>query len=167
MTKLTDAIDRLNDRLGRAVGWAGLAMAVLGVSIVVLRYGFNLGWVAMQEAMLWLNGILIFLGAAYTLRHDAHVRVDVLYRRFSERGRAWIDLLGTLLLLWPLCVVLTWYCFDYVTASWRIFEGSRETGGLPGVFLLKTLLLVMPVLLAAQGYAVFVRSWRRLRDHNK
>jgi len=162
MTKFINGRDHFNDWLGRGVAWATLAMVVVGVVVVVLRYGFNLGWVGLQEAVLWLNGILILLGAAYALRHDAHVRVDVIYRRLGERGRAWIDLLGTLLLLWPLCGVLLWQCFDYVLASWRIGEGSQEAGGLPGVFVFKTLLLCLPVLLALQGLVVCLRSTRTL-----
>lgn len=163
MNALINAINRFNDWLGRTVAWAGLAMVLLGVAIVILRYGLNLGWVALQESVLWLNGALILLGAAYALRHDAHVRVDIFYARLGPRGRAWTDLLGTVLLLWPLCAVWTWVCLDYVAASWRMGESSQEAGGLPGVFLLKSLLLCAPVLLALQGLAMFLSSVQRLR----
>ncbi len=163
MNKLANAIDRINDRLGRVVAWAGLVMVVTGVAVVLLRYGFDQGSAALQESMLWLNGILILLGAAYALRHDAHVRVDVWHRRLSMHGQAWVNLAGTLLLLWPFCAVLFWFCLDYVIASWKIHEGSQETGGLPGIFLLKTLLLIMPLLLALQGLAMALRSVHQLR----
>lgn len=163
MTKFISAIDRFNDWLGRTVAWAGLAMVVTGVAIVLLRYGLNLGWIAMQEAVLWLNGIMILAGVAYTLRHDAHVRVDIIYRRLGQRGQAWTNLLGTVFLLWPVCAIWFWSCFDYVAASWRMGESSQEAGGLPGVFLLKGLLLCAPVLLALQGLAWFMNSTQRLR----
>lgn len=163
MNALINAINRFNDWLGRTVAWAGLAMVLLGVVIVILRYGLNLGWVALQESVLWLNGALILLGAAYALRLDAHVRVDIYYTRLGPQGRAWVDLLGTVLLLWPLCAVWIWVCLDYVAASWRMGEGSQEAGGLPGVFLLKSLLLCAPALLALQGLAMFLTSVQRLR----
>ena len=163
MQRLAEVIDNFNERLGHIVAWAGLVMVATGVAIVLLRYGFDQGSAALQESMLWLNGILILLGAAYALRHDAHVRVDVWYRRLSMRGQAWINLAGTLLLLWPFCAALFWFCLGYVTASWKIYEGSQETGGLPGIFVLKTLLLVMPLLLALQGLAMALRSLHQLR----
>jgi len=142
-------------------------MVLMGVLVVVLRYGFNLGWIGLQEAVLWLNGIVILLGIAYALRHDTHVRVDVIYRRLSPRGQAWVDLLGTLLLLWPVCAVIGWSCFDYVLESWRIREASQEAGGLPGVFVFKTLLLLMPLLVGLQGFVWCLRSWRTLHGEGK
>jgi TRAP-type mannitol/chloroaromatic compound transport system permease small subunit len=98
------------------------------------------------------------LGAAYALQRDGHVRVDIFYRRRSERGRALTDLLGTLLLLLPTCVFILWSGWGYVADSWAVREASREAGGLPGVFLYKTLILLMPALLLVQGASMVLRA---------
>lgn len=156
-------IDTLNDRIGHAISWLTLFMVVVTCVVVVLRYLFNLGWIAMQESVTVMHALLFMLGAAYTLRHEGHVRVDLLYNGLSPRGRARVDLLGALLLLLPTCVFLFWMSWDYVAASWAIHEGSREAGGLPGVWLVKGVMLVMPVLLLLQGLAQAGRAWLRLQ----
>jgi TRAP-type mannitol/chloroaromatic compound transport system permease small subunit len=151
-------LDRLNEGCGRAVAWLVLAMVVTTFSIVVLRYGFSTGWIAMQESVVYMHAVVFLVGAAYTLKHDEHVRVDVFYSRFSGKGRAWVNLLGTLGLLLPVCVYVFWISWEYVAESWALFEGSRETGGLPGVFVLKSFIPVMVVLLSLQGVAGIIRA---------
>jgi len=158
-----DFLDALSERIGRLVAWLSAAMVLIATAVVMLRYGFNLGWVALQETVVMLHGMLFMLGIAYALRHDAHVRVDVLYRRRSPRARAWIDVAGTLLLLWPLCALMFWLSLDYVAAAWRIQESSSQAGGLPGVYIYKTLLLVMPVLTALQGLVLVARNIMTIR----
>jgi TRAP-type mannitol/chloroaromatic compound transport system permease small subunit len=105
------------------------------------------------------------LGAAYTLQAEEHVRVDVFYRAMSERRRAWVDLIGVLVFLLPLCVFLGWKSFDFVTQSWSIREASRESGGLPYPFipLLKSVLLLMPLTVALQGLSLVLKSLKTLR----
>jgi TRAP-type mannitol/chloroaromatic compound transport system permease small subunit len=98
------------------------------------------------------------LGAAYTMQRDGHVRVDIFYQKLSRRGRAWVDLLGTLLLLVPVCVFIAWVGWDYVLKSWEVTESSPEAGGIPAVYLLKTLMVVMPVLVVVQGFAWILRN---------
>lgn len=150
-------IDRLNEWCGRTIAWLTLAMVVVTFTVVVLRYAFNLGWVAMQETVTWMHAVVLMLGAAYTLKHDAHVRVDVFYAGFGERGRAWVDLAGTLLLLMPVALFIVHSAWDYVLDSWRVLERSREAGGLPGLFVLKTVIPAAGALLALQGVAVTLR----------
>jgi TRAP-type mannitol/chloroaromatic compound transport system permease small subunit len=151
-------VDALNERLGRAVSWLTLLMVGVTFLVVVLRYVFDLGWIAMQESVTYMHAVVFMLGAAFTLKHHGHVRVDIVYRRLGRRGRAWVDLFGGLLLLLPMCLFIAWISWDYVAASWGVTEGSREAGGLPGVFLLKTLILIMPVLLALQALAGVLRD---------
>lgn len=150
---------RLTD-FTRAVGhisaWFALALVGIMVLVVVLRYGFDIGNTALQESLLYFHGALLTLGMAYTLAEDGHVRVDVFYRRFKPRTRAWVNLLGTLLLLLPVCGVIFWLSLDYVLSSWREGETSAN-GGLPFVYLLKTLLLVLPLLLTVQAVAELLR----------
>lgn len=157
-------IETLSEWTGRAVAWLTLAMVVVTFLVVVLRYAFDLGWIAMQETVTWMHGITFLLGAAYTLRHDAHVRVDVFYRDLDARRRAWVDLGGTLLFLLPLCVFIVLSSWDYVAGAWAIGESSREAGGLPALYLLKTVIPVAAVLLALQGVAVILRCLRVLGD---
>lgn len=145
--------------LGRAVSWLSLAMVILTALVVIMRYLFDLGWIWMQELVVWMHAAVFMLAAAYTLALDEHVRVDIFYRKLSHRSRAWVDTLGVLLLLLPTCGWILYTSLDYVGDSWRIMESSRETGGMPGLFLLKTLIVITPVMLALQGIAVAVRAW--------
>ncbi len=142
--------------LGRSTAWLALLL-VLGMMLVVtLRYGFGIGNIALQESLTYLHGALFMLAIAYTLAEDEHVRVDVLYQRFSPRQRAWVNLLGTLFLLLPVCGALFWLSLDYVLSSWKEQEASAN-GGLPFVYLLKSLLLILPALLTIQGLAELMR----------
>lgn len=152
------ALEAVGAWTGRIICWFSFFMVLLSFLVVVLRYAFDLGWIAMQESVTYLHAALFMLGAAYTLRRNGHVRVDILYQRLSRRGRAWVDLLGTLLLLMPVCIFIAWVGWDYVRGSWAVLEGSREAGGIPGVYLLKTLILAMPVLMLLQGLAWMLRS---------
>lgn len=163
MNRLIALLDRLAEHTGRLVAWLTYAMLLLMVLIVVLRYGFKLSFTALSEGALYLFAMLFMLGAAYTLKHDDHVRVDVFYRRLSPRGQAWVNLLGTLLFLFPVMGLILWLATDYVLASWALHEGSREPGGLPFVYLLKSLLWVMPGLMILQGLAEVLRAIAVLR----
>ncbi|WP_448569672.1 TRAP transporter small permease subunit [Thalassotalea ganghwensis] len=160
-----DIIDRFTDLTGRAIAWLTLLMVVLSFLIVLLRYGFNLGWIAMQESVLYLHGIVFMLGCAYTLKADGHVRVDIFYQRFSHRKQAWVNFLGTVFLLVPVCSTIFYLSFDYVMASWKILEKSGEAGGLPFVYLNKTLILLLPFLVLLQGIAEASRQFLILRHH--
>lgn len=155
-------IDRLNEIVGQAMAW--LLLAVVGVVflVVVLRYGFSWGRVWLQESYVWLHATAFMLGAGYTLRHDGHVRIDVFYGRADPRRRAWVDLLGGALLLLPFVAYLLVLSLPYVRASWRQWEHSREAGGLPGVFLLKTVIPVFALLLLLQGLSLMGKAWLRL-----
>ncbi len=156
-------LEAIADATGRLVAWFTLLMVLVTFAVVVLRYAFNTGWIAMQESITYLHALVFMLGAAYTLRHGGHVRVDIFYQKLSEKGRAWVNLLGTALLLYPLMIFILWISWDYVSESWTVLEGSREAGGLPGVFLLKTLLLLMPVAMMLQGLALMLRSLDLIR----
>lgn len=162
--RLAQRLERVTLVIGHAVAWTTLAMTLLMVLVVALRYGFGIGNIALQESVMYLHGILFMLGAGYTLARDEHVRVDIFYQHFSPRRKALVDLLGTLLLLLPVCLLILVASWDYVIASWQSGEGSADAGGLPFIYLLKTLLLVMPVLLLMQGLVEAVRAALRLRD---
>ncbi|WP_460035434.1 TRAP transporter small permease subunit [Methylothermus subterraneus] len=161
------AVDGLNEWLGKTLAWLALGMVSVTFAVVVLRYGFNLGWIALQEAAIYMHALLFMLGAAYTLKYDAHVRVDIFYQRFGSKGRAWVDLLGAWLFLIPFCAFVVWSSWDYVLASWAIREGSHETGGLPLVFVLKSALLGFAGTLLLQGVAQSGKALLVLLDRSK
>lgn len=158
VTALADRLDRFAERTGQTAAWLALALVLLTFGVVVFRYLFDLGSIAVQEAILYLHASLFLLGAACTLKADAHVRVDIFYRHLPPRSRAAVDLLGALLLLLPVCSFLLWISWDYVATAWSLHEGSYETGGLPYVYLLKTLIPVAAGLLILQGISQALRS---------
>lgn len=165
MKKTIQIIDRINDVIGRSISWLTLAMVLVTFLVVVLRYVFSIGWIAMQESVLYLHSMVFMLGAAYTLKQNSHVRVDIFYEKLSPRSRAWIDLLGSALLLVPFCLFIIVISWNYVSLSWSLLEGSREAGGLPAVFLLKTTIPVMAGLVMLQGIAQGMRSILIIRGH--
>ncbi len=132
-------------------------MVATTLGVVVLRYVFNLGSIMLQESVLYMHGITFMLGIPYALKEDVHVRVDVVYARLGQRGRALVNLVGHLLFLVPVAVTIILYSDTYVARSWRILEGSSEVGGIPAIFLLKTLIPVMAGLLLLQGIAEIAR----------
>jgi TRAP-type mannitol/chloroaromatic compound transport system permease small subunit len=127
-------------------------------AVVVLRYAFGLGSIRLQESVLYAHAALFMLAAAWTLQVDGHVRVDVFYAQASPRTRAVIDLVGTIVFLFPVAIAVAVLSVPYVGRSWAIFEGSRETSGLPFVYLLKTLIPLFALLFGLQGVAQAIRA---------
>lgn len=163
MDKFIAAVDALSDFIGRTVSWLLLCMVITAVTVALLRYVFSIGFVWMQESYLWMHGALMMLGASYALRHDAHVRVDVFYSRMPPRRRALVDIAGVFLFLLPMVAVIFYVSLPYVAESWQKRESSFQAGGLPGVFVMKTLIPVFCVLLALQGLALAAKAWKMLR----
>jgi len=161
---IVTTIDRSMSKLSATLAWLPLAMAALTVLVVTLRYGFGVGAIAAQEGVIYLHSTLFMLGASCTLSADSHVRVDVFYRHFSPRAKAWVNALGHIIFTLPLCVLITLSSADYVGESWLTQETSAEPGGIPAVFLLKTLIPVMACLLALQALAEILRSLGTLTE---
>ena len=158
MRRYVNLLDRFTEYSGRLLAWLTLGMALLTGLIVLLRYGFGIGSIAAQEAVMYMHGSLFLLGASYALKVGAHVRVDIFYRNFSKRTRSWIDSLGGIIFLLPLCAFILISSADYVSASWAVRESSAEPGGIPAVFLLKSLIPLMAINLAMQGLAEVLRN---------
>lgn len=138
-------------------------MVVLQCLVVVLRYGFSFGSIALQEAVAYLHASCFMLGAAYTLQCDQHVRVDIFYRRFSSRRRAAVNLAGCLLFLLPFAGLILLTSLDYVQQAWHIRERSVDAGGLPLVYALKTLIPLLGLTLLLQGLAEIARCIDAMR----
>lgn len=158
LQRSAEAIDRFSERVGRTIAWLTLAMVLVQFLVVVLRYAFAVGSIALQESITYMHALVFMLGAAYTLKRDGHVRVDIFYRNMRPRAAAWVDLLGTAVFLLPLFGFIIWISWGYVWRSWLNLEGSPEAGGLPLVFALKGIIFVMPLLMLAQGLAMAARS---------
>jgi TRAP-type mannitol/chloroaromatic compound transport system permease small subunit len=151
-------LDSASERLGKSLSWLVLAMMLIQFLIVVLRYIFSFNSIPMQESVMYMHAVVFMLAAAWTLKHDGHVRVDIFYRAMSPRRKALVDLLGTVFLLLPVMIFVILTSLGYVSKSWRIFEGSPDTGGVQGVFLLKTLIPVFASLMILQGLVETVKN---------
>lgn len=165
--RVAAGIDRFNEWTGRLVYWLTLGMVLIGAYNALVRYlgrftGLNLSSNTYIELQWYMFSIVFLLGAAYTLRHDAHVRVDVLYGRLSARGRAWINVLGTVLFLIPFCLFVLWTSWPTVRNAWAVLEQSPDPGGLPR-YPIKTLIPLAFVLLMLQGVALLIRQVAILR----
>lgn len=165
VAKFVRFADRLNDVIGRGISWLTLAMVIVTFAVVVLRYVYSIGWVWLQESYVWMHGIVFMIGAAYTLLHNGHVRVDVFYRPAGPRYKAVVDIVGALFLLLPMLFLVAKVSIPYVFESWIKLEESREAGGLPGLFLLKSVIVGFCGLLALQGLSLIGRSVLVLRGH--
>ena len=158
MTVLADRIDRLVSGIGRVAAWLILVVVLLQFALVVARYLFGLGSIWLSETVIYAHAAVFMLAAAWTLRAEGHVRVDIFYAEASARTKALIDLAGAVLLLLPFMLVLFWLSVPYAARSWAILEHSQEASGLPLVFVLKTLIPVFAALMALQGKAQVIRS---------
>ena len=127
--------------------------------IVILRYAFNLGAIFLQESLVWLHSAIFLLGSAYTLQNNEHVRVDILYRTFSKKKQDWINTIGILVFIFPVCIYFIFVSWDFVYASWSVNEISRDAGGLvyPAIPLLKSMLLLIPVTLFFQSLSILIK----------
>ncbi len=164
MNRLAAALDRVNAGVGAAVRWLALAMLLVQIAVVVLRYGFGFSDIALNESVLYLHGALFMLGAGYTLLVDGHVRVDIFYARASRRRKAWIDAFGHVFLLAPSMSLLLYWSWPSVRNSWSILEGPISVGGIPASFLLKSLIPAFCILLLVQSAACLLRSIARLAE---
>jgi len=164
LTSLAQRIDRFIERMGNAIAWLTLGMVLVGVVVVVLRYVFSMGFTWLQELQTYMHAAVFLLGAAYALRNDAHVRLDIFYAKRSPRTRALVNLVGTTLFIIPLCVLILYQSFDYVVNSWKMLEASQHMRGLPAVFILKTFIWLFALTLILQSISHIVRNVMSLRD---
>lgn len=161
--RLIAAIDAFSERTGQLIAWLTFVMMILTCIVVVLRYGFSINFIALQESIGYLHAMVFLLGAAYTLKNDGHVRVDILYREFNARNKAWVNAVGAILFLFPVTLFLLFSSWEFTLSSWAVKESSANAGGIPAVFLLKSLIPITGLLLSLQGLAEVLRSCMVLR----
>jgi TRAP-type mannitol/chloroaromatic compound transport system permease small subunit len=165
LNTLAARIDLINEWLGKIAAGAVLAAVLITFTVVILRYGFTaLYSIALQESAMYFHAMIFMLGAAYTLKHDEHVRVDIFYQTFSPQKRAAVNIVGALFLLIPVCSFIIWVSTGYVVDSWENLEGSREAGGLPLVFILKSLIPLLAILLILQAISHIIHSLNTFRN---
>ncbi len=156
--RLSCVFERLISAIAHIIMWAGLAMMLIQVLSVLLRYVFGINFIWMQESIIYLFALLFLLGAGYALIKDEHVRVDVVYTTLSPRKKAMVNMLGTYLFLFPVCGLIIWAAGGYVAAAWLNQEGSQDASGIQAVFLLKSLIPAFATLLAMAGFVVAAKA---------
>ena len=158
MQQFAKRLDSINEYVGRAMAWATLLMVLVQFIVVIMRYVFGIGSIFLQESIIYMHAMVFLVGGGYTLLYDGHVRVDIFYREMSKRKKAWVDLFGVLLLLIPVAVLIFASSYPYVASSWQALEGSKESSGIHGVYLLKSTILVFAVLIVIQGISILLSS---------
>jgi TRAP-type mannitol/chloroaromatic compound transport system permease small subunit len=158
MEQLASFLDRINHRVGMTARWFALLMVLLQFGVVLLRYVFGFSSIALNESVLYLHSALFMLGAGYTLLIDDHVRVDIFYAKLATRGKARIDAFGHALLLLPSMTALLYWSWPSVRNSWAIWEGPISVGGIPALWLMKSLIPAFCLLLILQSLACLMRQ---------
>ena len=158
LSKISQRINQFSNSVGQVIAWLTLLLVILVMTVVISRYLLGIGSISIQESVIYVHAIIFMLGLAFTLQHGGHVRVDIFYREFSPRRKAIVDLIGAAIFLLPFCGLILFGSWDYVMASWSIRETSSETGGIAAVYLLKTLMIIMPITLGLQGVGQMIES---------
>jgi TRAP-type mannitol/chloroaromatic compound transport system permease small subunit len=151
-------VDRLSGRIGHSLPYLVWLTAAVCALVVVLRYALHQTFTWMQDLYVWIHAVVFLLGTSYAMLRNAHVRVDILYAKWSPKTRALVECLGILAFTLPWMLILGWLTWPFVRASWAIHEGSAQPNGMPGVFLLKSVLLVFCLLVTVQALAVLARG---------
>jgi TRAP-type mannitol/chloroaromatic compound transport system permease small subunit len=159
-------LDRFSELTGKICSWFVAIMVLITCLVVIMRYGMDMGSVFLQDVVLYLHGSLFLLGAAFALKRGAHVRVDIFYRNFNKSKKALVDLLGNVIFLQPVCWTILLYSWGYVEFSWRIMEVSPEPDGLPFVYIQKSLLIAVAVLLSLQSLSEILKSYLIIKHHD-
>jgi TRAP-type mannitol/chloroaromatic compound transport system permease small subunit len=159
------AVDAVNDWIGRAVAWLTLGCVLTCFAVVLLRYAFNMGFPWMQELYVWQHAAVFMAGAGYTFLHRGHVNVDIFYGQLPARRKAWLDIFGTVVFLFPWLAIVALTSAPFVSSSWAIREASNTANGMPALYLLKSLLWVFCALVFVQGAAMMVRRGLFLAGH--
>ena len=164
---LINNINKINKYIGETISWLTLFMVLVTVLVVILRYGFSIGFIWMQESVRFMYAAVFLLCAGYTLQKDKHVRVDVLYLSMTESKKAIVDMLGSLFLLLPVCWVIFYYSWSYVINSWVQMEGSIEERGLHLVFIMKTFIWLFSFLVSIQSLVTIINSFYIIKNSKK
>jgi TRAP-type mannitol/chloroaromatic compound transport system permease small subunit len=162
LLRMSAAIDKVNEWIGRSAAWLGLAAVLVCTANALARYALNIGSNAWLELQWYFNAAVFLLIAAYALKRNEHVRIDVILGRLSLRTQAWIDILGGLFMLLPATIIIAWYSWPSLVSSWHINEYSSDPGGLIR-WPVRALIPVAFTMLALQGVSEIVKRIAFLR----
>ncbi len=165
LAQLSKFIDRFNTFIGYLCAFFVFSMVIVVFTVVVLRYGFNIGFIWMQEVYVWLHSFVFMLGAGFTYLANEHVRIDVFYREASKKYKAIVDLLGNIFLLLPFLYIIWKYSYHFVYRSFLMNEVSREAGGMPALYILKSAILWFCIVLFLQLISNVIKSILTLTNH--
>jgi TRAP-type mannitol/chloroaromatic compound transport system permease small subunit len=164
LRKYIKFVDSMNERIGNAIAWLTLVLVLVVCFDVVTRYVFKFSSVGVQELEWHLFAVIFLMGAAYTLKHEKHVRVDIIFSRLTEKKQAMINLIGVGLFLIPFCLLIISSSTYFVWNSLSIGESSPDPGGLPARFILKSVLPISFVFILLQGLSLLFKSILILTD---
>jgi TRAP-type mannitol/chloroaromatic compound transport system permease small subunit len=165
LAQLSKFIDRFNTIIGYLCAFFVFSMVIVVFTVVVLRYGFNIGFIWMQEVYVWLHSFVFMLGAGFTYLANEHVRIDVFYREASKKYKATVDLFGNIFLLLPFLYIIWKYSYPFVYRSFLMNEVSREAGGMPALYILKSAILWFCIVLFLQLISNVIKSILTLTNH--
>ncbi len=163
MNKLKNILESISERIGRLFAWS-VALLVLVICVdVFMRYVLDISFIWLVELEIYLFALSFLFASGYAFKHDNHVRVDLFYAKWGDKGKAWTNLLGGLFFLLPWCLVSIMACWKYAMTSFRMGESSAQPGGLPGLYMLKFCLLLGFIFLLIQGIASMLQAVLVLR----
>jgi TRAP-type mannitol/chloroaromatic compound transport system permease small subunit len=151
------AADACTATVGRIVQWFSIGTVLVCATVVVLRYGFRIGFVWMQELYVWIHAAVFILGAGYVLMRDGHVRVDIFYARWRPKTKAAVELVSSVVFLLPWLALLGWTTWPFMVLSWQAGEPSDQLGGMPALYVLKICLMLFVVFMGIAMLAVMAR----------
>lgn len=158
LASIIRGVNGLNKVLGQVFSWLTLGIVLICFLVVVLRYLFSIGFVWMQDLYVWMNAVMFTGIAGFTLFRNGHVRVDIFYRQASLRFKAWVDLIGFFIFMLPFGGVILFWSWGFVERSWKYWEGSRNIGGMPGLYVVKSFIVIFAVVILLQGLSMALRS---------
>ena len=159
---LIKILNIFSEKIGRISSLLVLFLILLVSVSVILRYIFSIGFIWIQDLYIWIHAIFILLGISYTLKMDNHVRIDLLYRNFNKKKRNLINLIGLVIFAIPLTYLLLVNGLDYFTRSYNLNEGSKESGGLPNIFILKFFIFFLGILLFLEIFRQIISFLKNL-----
>jgi len=163
LRELARRIDAIQEGFGRAVSWLTVLMVAVVFGDVLMRYTMRRTYVFTQELEWYLFGAVYLLAAGYTLLHDEHVRVDIVYSKLSPTRKAWLDFILLLVFFFPSCLLIVYTSWPFVRNSWAVWESSPDPGGIPARWALKSVIIIGFVVLMLQGLSELIKRFHIAR----
>ena len=161
MKKISHTIDLFNEKIGILTSYLAIPLILITFFVAFMRYALDFGSIAIQEITIYLHALIFTVGASYTLKNNMHVRIDIFYNKFSDNLKKNINLFGTIFFLLPSCILIFITSFNYVISSIMLLESSKEAGGLPILYILKSYILLMVFTLFLQAISEIIKNSRK------